>query len=336
MVTIKDVAKLAGVSHTTVSLAIRNSSSITEETKQKVLKAAKQLNYHPNYLARSLVNGKTNVIGIVANFYSSNFEMEILKGVEQSIRSDESSYMINLFTTLEKNDQVLTDICLGKHADGVILLSISPSPDVVKLYNENKCPMIVIDEQAEGAIEITMDNYHGAYMATEYLINSGRKNLAIVLGDGNSEKETMGLSQKERKAGFLQAIKDHNLRFNSKNQFFISDYYFEEGQVVFKKMQRYGSSIDGIFCAAGDIVASGIMLEAKNEHVNIPGDLSIIGYDDIFSSSLVDPPLSSIRQPLFQIGKNAFARMVRILEGKEEYKPNKFVYEPQLIARSSV
>ena len=78
------------------------------------------------------------------------------------------------------------------------------------------------------------------------------------------------------------------------------------------------------------------MLEAKNEHVKIPGDISIIGYDDIFSSSLVDPPLSSIRQPLFQIGKNAFARMVRILEGTEEYKPNKLVYEPQLIARSSV
>ena len=242
--------------------------------------------------------------------------------------------MINLFATLSKNDQVLTDICLGKHADGVILLSISPSPEVVKLYNENKCPMIVIDEQAEGAIEITMDNYHGAYMATEHLINSGRRNLAIVLGD--STREELGLSQKERKEGFLQALKDSGLRFNSRNIFYIEDYYFEEGQIVFKRMQRYGSDIDGIFCAAGDIVASGIMQEAKTMHVRIPEELSIIGYDDIFSSSLVDPPLTSIRQPLFLIGKNSYARMVRLLEGTEEYKPNKFVYEPQLIARSSV
>jgi len=134
----------------------------------------------------------------------------------------------------------------------------------------------------------------------------------------------------------LQAIKDHDLSFNPRNIFYIEDYYFEEGQVVFKRMQRYGSDIDGIFCAAGDIVASGIILEAKTEHVNIPRELSIVGYDDVMSSSLIDPPLTSIRQPLFQIGKNAYARMVRLLEGHEEYKPNKFVYEPQLITRSSV
>lgn len=334
MVTIKDVAQLAGVSHTTVSLALRNSPSITEDTKTKVLSAAKQLNYHPNHLARSLVSGKTYVIGVVANFFSSTFEMEIMKGIEQSIRSTETEYVINLFTTIGKNEQVLTDICLGKHADGVILLSISPSPEIVKLYNENKCPMIVIDEQAEGTIEIVMDNYHGAYMATEHLINSGRKNLALVLGDSN--REELGLSQRERKEGFLQAVKDHGLNFSEKNIFYIEDYYFEEGQVVFKRMQRYGSDIDGIFCAAGDIVASGIILEAKTEHVNIPRDISIVGYDDVMSSSLIDPPLTSVRQPLFQIGKNGYARMVRLLEGTEEYKPNKFVYEPQLIPRASV
>ena len=334
MVTIKDVAQLAGVSHTTVSLALRNSPSITEETKVKVIAAAKQLNYHPNHLARSLVSGKTYVIGVVANFFSSTFEMEIMKGIEQSIRSTETDYVINLFTTLGKNEHVLTDICLGKHADGVILLSISPSKEIIKLYNENNCPMIVIDERAEGAIEIVMDNYHGAYVATEHLINSGRKNLALVLGDSN--REELGLSQKERKDGFLQAISDHGLTFSEKNIFYIEDYYFEEGQVVFKRMQRYGSDIEGIFCAAGDIVASGIILEAKTEHIRIPQDISIVGYDDVMSSSLIDPPLTSVRQPLFQIGKNGYARMVRLLEGTEEYKPNKFVYEPQLIARSSV
>lgn len=334
MVTIKDVALLAGVSHTTVSLALRGSNSISEETRQKVVKAAMQLNYHPNHLAQSLVNGKTNVIGIVANFFSSNFEMEILKGIEQSLKSTETSYMVNLFATLEKNDQVLRDICLGRHADGVILLSICPSPETIKLYNENNIPMIVIDEVADGAIEITMDNYHGAYMATEHLIASGRKNLALVLGYSNGEE--LGLSQNERKKGFLQAIKDHDLEFNESNIFFIEDYYFEEGQVVFKRMQRRGNDIDGVFCAAGDIVASGIILEAKNQHVNIPKDLSIVGYDDIISSALINPPLTSIRQPLFQIGKNGFARMVRFLNGTEEYKPNKIVYEPQLISRSSV
>ncbi len=334
MITIKDVAKLAGVSHTTVSLALRDSPSITDKTKEKVKAAAKQLNYHPNYLAQSLVSGKTNVIGVVSNFFSSTFEMEILKGIEQSIVTLNTEYKINLFATLEKNDQVLMDICLGRHADGVILFSISPSPETIKLYNENNFPMIVIDEKAEGAIEIAMDNYHGAYIATEHLINSGRKNLALVLGDSN--REELGLSQKERKEGFIQALHDHGLQFSERNQFFIRDYYFEEGQLVFKRMQRYSPDVDGIFCAAGDTVAYGIMMEAKADHINIPEEISIVGYDDIFASSIVDPPLTSVRQPLFKIGKNSYASMVNFLEGKEEFRPTKFVYEPQLILRSSV
>ena len=187
-VTILDVAKRAGVSHTTVSWAIHDRPEISAETKEKVFKAIKELDYHPNYLARSLVKGKTNTIAIVATFFSSTFEMEILKGIEQSINSMKSKYTITLFSTMGQHEKVLSDIVYSKRADGVILMSIGVSEKIVELYKSNGVPLMVIDEDAPGALEVKLDNFKGAYVATEHLIKSGRKNLAIVLGDGNYVK----------------------------------------------------------------------------------------------------------------------------------------------------
>lgn len=331
-ITIHDVAKKAGVSHTTVSWVIHDRPEITEETKAKVLKAIEELNYHPNYLARSLVRGKTNTIAIVATFFSSTFEMEILKGIEQSINSLKSSYAITLFSTMGQHEKVLSDIVYSKRADGVILMSISPSEKIVELYKANNVPLMVIDEEGHGAIEVKLDNFQGAYLATEHLIKSGRTKLSIVLGDGGN----LGLSQMERKKGFLQAIKDNNLTFNEQNVFYISDYYFEEGQIVFKRMSRTAPDTDGIFCAAGDVVATGIMLEARKQSLKIPDDLSIIGYDDIISSALIDPPLTTIRQPLVQIGRNSYETLIHVLEKGSAEGLDKLVYESQLIDRSSV
>ena len=331
-VTILDVAKRAGVSHTTVSWAIHDRPEISAETKEKVFKAIKELNYHPNYLARSLVKGKTNTIAIVATFFSSTFEMEILKGIEQSINSMKSTYTITLFSTLGQHEKVLSDIVYSKRADGVILMSIKVPDNIVELYKSNDVPLMVIDEEAPGALEVKLDNFKGAYIATEHLIKSGRKNLSIVLGDGGN----LGLSQSERKRGFLKAIENYGLKFDETKEFRISDYYFEEGLIVFKRMVRVTNDVDGIFCAAGDVVATGIMLEARNQGIKIPEQLSIIGYDDIISSALLSPPLTTVRQPLVQIGRNAYETVVRVLENGNAEGVDRLVYEPQLVIRNSV
>jgi len=329
-VTIHDVAKLAGVSHTTVSWAIHDSPNISSATKEKVYKAIKELNYHPNYTARSLVNGKTGIIAVVANFFSSFFEMEILKGIEQGLRFKESKYTINLFSTLGKNQETLSNIIFEKRADAVILLSISPNEEVCKLYQENEIPLIVIDESAADAVVMDLNNYEGAYKATELLINSGKRNFALILGDDDE----LGLSQAERKRGFIQALSDNNIPFDESHIFSISDYYFEEGQVIFKKIEKKAPEIDAIFCAAGDIVATGFMLEAKKSGRKIPEDLVIVGYDDYISSAMTSPSLSTVRQPLAQIGKDAYLSILKLLN-KEEVDISKLTYPPVLIRRES-
>lgn len=329
-VTIHDVARLAGVSHTTVSWAIHDSPNISAATKEKVYKAIEELNYHPNYSARSLVNGKTGTIAVVANFFSSYFEMEILKGIEQGLRSRKTNYSINLFSTLEQHEKTLSNIIYEKRADAVILLSISPSPKICELYKTSEIPLIVIDESAPDAVVMSLNNFEGAYKATELLINSGKHNFGLVLGDD----EELGLSQYERKRGFIQALTDHNIDFDESHIFSISDYYFEEGQIIFKRMERIAPDINAIFCAAGDIVATGIMLEAKKSNKRIPDDLAIIGYDDYISSAITSPSLSTVRQPLSQVGKDAYLSILKLLN-KEELDPNQLCYSPMVIRRES-
>ena len=145
-VTIHDVAKRAGVSHTTVSWVIHDSPNISQATKEKVLKAIEELDYHPNYSARGLVNGTTGIVAVVANFFSSYFEMEILKGIEQGLRTDKSNYSINLFSTQSHHEETLSQLVLEKRADAVILLSISPSLQICELYKKHNVPLSVIRE----------------------------------------------------------------------------------------------------------------------------------------------------------------------------------------------
>lgn len=332
-VTIHDVAKKAGVSHTTVSWTIHNHPGITDATKEKVFRAIKELDYHPNYLARSLVKGKTNTIAVVSSFFSSPFEMEVLKGIEQSIVHDpRGTHSITLFSALNRDEEVLKEIVYGKRADAAILLSIRPSEEIISLFSRNNMPLVVVDELASEAITLQVDNYRGAYIATEYLIQRGRKRIGLILGTDNGN---FALSQSERKRGYIQALNDHGYEFDENLVFLIEDYYFEEGQIVFKRMLKKGINLDGVFCAAGDLVAMGFMLEARNMNVELPEQLSVIGYDDIPSSALVWPALTTIKQPLMLIGKRSYEEVTEALEAGTN--PSKTVmYDPQLVIRQSV
>ncbi len=333
-VTIHDVARLAGVSHTTVSWAIHGHPGITEATKARVFKAIEELDYHPNYLARSLVRGRTNAIAVVASFFSSPFEMEVLKGIEQRIHEEEIRYGINLFSTMNDPEKVLREIVNGKRADAAILLSVSPSPETVALFRDNSMPLIVIDEDAPSARTIQLNNYRGASLATECLLRRGRERIALVLGSTAGDP---GLSQTERRRGFESALAARGMKADPRLTFYIEDYYFEEGQTLLARiLETTAPDVpDGIFCAAGDMIAMGIMLEAKNRGMRVPEDLSIVGYDDIPSAALVSPPLTTIRQPLMRIGRRAWDETIKALETPDGDECA-IIYEPQLVERGSV
>lgn len=325
-VTINDVAKKAGVSHTTVSWVIHDDPRITDKTKAKVMKAIEELDYHPNFMARSLVKGKTNTVAIVAPFFSSAFEMDILKGIEDGMDERGSAYNISMYSTRDEDTKILNQILFGRRADAVILLTIRPEEPVLAAFRQNGVPLILIEEKAEYCHVIRTNNVDGAYQAVTALIGRGRKRIALAV-----ETENPGLSQIDRKKGYEKALEDSGIPYDEKLIIGISRFRFEEGQKIFDEILESGA--DAVFCAAGDMIAMGILLEARKKGVAVPRELAVVGFDDSQMCELVYPALTTVRQPLNDMGKKAWeiATSTQVCTECEQV-----VFEPQLIIRDSM
>ncbi len=334
-VTIHDVAKHAGVSHTTVSWVIHDDPRITEGTKIKVRNSIDKLNYHPNVNARSLIRGKSNTIAVIVYFFSSIFELEVLKGIEQYFDEIAGDYNVNIYSTrgnCKRKEKILKEILYGQRADAVIMLSMNPGNDLLQEYRKENVPLVLIEESIKGALTVKNDNIGGAYMATEHLIKTGRKNIGIVVGEYESDES--GLSPSERLEGYKRALEDYNLIFNPDLVFTIDNYYFEEGQVALQFILEKEIHVDALFCAAGDTVAIGILDQARKSGISIPEELSVVGYDDIHAAALVSPALTTIRQPIESLGITALEMVMKALSGKKVAIKD-IVFDQKLIVRSS-
>lgn len=329
-VTIKDVAKKVGVTPATVSMVINNNPKISQKTREKVLEAIKEMNYHPNYIGRSLVKGKTNNIGVVASFFASLFALESVRGIEQVLRN--TQYNLILYSTRgleEKEADLLQRIYYERRADGLIIISLKADINIVKEFKKEGVPIVFIEELVEGAPTVKFNNIKGAFIATEYLIKKGRKNIALVVGD-------KGLNAEERVKGYREALNKYGLQYNEDNVINVLNYSFEEGEEILDIILEKGGKIDGVFCGAGDITAIGIMDAAKNKGVRIPDDIGIIGYDDIYISNLTTPSLTTVRQPIMQMGMRSFELLLEMLDGKIDSDNKIISFEPELIIRDSV
>jgi len=329
-VTIKDVAKKVGVTPATVSMVINNNPKISQKTREKVLEAIKEMNYHPNYIGRSLVKGKTNNIGVVASFFASLFALESVRGIEQVLRN--TQYNLILYSTRgleEKEADLLQRIYYERRADGLIIISLKADVNIVEEFKKEGIPVVFIEELVEGAPTVKFNNIKGAFIATEYLIKKGRKNIALVVGD-------KGLNAEERVKGYREALNKYGLQYNEDNVINVLNYSFEEGEEILDIILEKDNKIDGVFCGAGDITAIGIMDAAKNKGVRIPEDIGIIGYDDTYVSNLTTPSLTTIRQPIMQMGMRSFEQLLEMLEGKTDSENKIISFEPELIIRDSV
>ncbi|MBP7791843.1 MAG: LacI family DNA-binding transcriptional regulator [Candidatus Goldbacteria bacterium] len=329
-VTIKDVAKKVGVTPATVSMVINNNPKISQKTREKVLEAIKEMNYHPNYIGRSLVKGKTNNIGVVASFFASLFALESVRGIEQVLR--DTQYKLILYSTRgleEKESDLLQRIYYERRADGLIIISLKADKNMVEEFKKEGIPIVFVEELVEGAPTIKFNNIKGAFIATEYLIKKGRKNIALVVGD-------KGLNAEERTKGYREALNKYGMQYDEDNVINVLNYSFEEGEELLDIILEKNNKIDGIFCGAGDITAIGIMDAAKNKGVKIPDDVGIIGYDDIYIANLTTPSLTTVRQPIMQMGMRSFELLLEMLEGKTDAENKIISFEPELIIRETV
>lgn len=332
-VTINDVAKKAGVSHTTVSWVIHNDPRITQKTKDKVNKVIVDLNYHPNYNARSLVKGKTDTIAVVSSFFSSYFELSILRGIEKAMAGSKDDYNLSLYSTSNKENDVLREILYGRRADAVIVLSVTPSEQIIAAFKEKQISLILVENFHEDILSVKSDNIKGAEIASDYLFETGFKKIGIVTEDLTLSKNP-GLSLIDRMEGFKNSHKRNGLEVNKDLIFNIKYFTMEEGSRIAKKIVEEQIDVDAIFCSAGDYVALGLIEQFKSMGKVIPDDYAIIGFDDIDIAGLVYPPLTTIRQDLNGLGETAYKMAVDAISRKDI--PNLLIeFKVKLIKRDS-
>jgi DNA-binding LacI/PurR family transcriptional regulator len=327
-VTIKDIARLAKVSHTTVSRALNDSPLINIETKTRIKTIAKELNYVPNYSAKSLVLDKSYNIGLFFSTLkqgtSPSFFYEAVKGVN-SVISDK----YNLVVKGTDDYKDLSSIN-KKSFDGIIFMSqsINDSAFIYKII-EKEIPLIVLNTEihANAVINIISDDYSGAYKAVELLIKNNHRNVAIIEGKKGFK------SSQYRKEGYIQALIDNNIPM--KKEYMVQgDYDIESGYECMLELLELASVPSAVFCSNDDM-AVGAFKAIQEKGFKIPGDISVAGFDDNIFSKFLAPALTTVKRPVERMSIEGAKKLLSILEGQEVNNETLFI-KTELVIRDSV
>ncbi|MGC8870269.1 MAG: LacI family DNA-binding transcriptional regulator [Brevinematia bacterium] len=309
MVTIKDVAREAGVSIATVSRVLNNSPKVSEATRRKVLEVMERLGYSPNLVARTLAIQKTNVISIVVPFFTRDFFVEVIRGINNIL--SKTTYSIHLYDVErpEERDKILTMETLNR-CDGMLIVSFKIHDRDVELFKKAGKPVVLIDSYHPNLPSVYVDNIQGAYMAVRYLISIGRRNIAFVSG---VLEESFGFPTSfYRYQGLQKALKEANIPFDPLLHV-QAEFTLEDGYRAGKILLQKGKKIDAVFCTS-DIQAIGVMRAFIEEGIQIPEDTAIIGFDDISDARYLG--LSTVRQPMREMGETGAKILLNLLSQK--------------------
>lgn len=308
---ISRIAKLAGVSTATVSKILNGKDqAISESTRQKVLEIIEKEGYIPNAIAKSLKVKNTKTIGLIVPDVMNPFFSEIARGVEDS--ADRLGYSVILCNTdnnAEKEKKYLR-VLQSKRVDGIIISAVESNNNI--FFSNNVIPPIVLmdrDIETDKPVgKIKIDNVRCIYDATTFLISKGCTNIGFISSD------TVNALSEDRLQGYMKALKDNKMPY-SKDAVYLRDYSVETGYFgAISLIEK--NKIDGI-CCGNDLIAIGAIKALKEKGINVPEDIKVIGLDDIFICSYFDPPLTTIRQPIYDMGHEAVNLLIDMIEKKE-------------------
>ncbi len=333
MVTLKDIAKEANVSVTSVSNVIHgNYKRVAPETVEKIKMIIEKNNYIPNMTARSLVNKLSKIIGVInrvvpeksGNFISDPFHSVVIDGIEKKLR--EKGYYLMIRTVY--NEDELFSLLRNWNMDGLILTGLFQDDFFEKLMNAG-VPFVLVDSYIDNrkVLNIGLEDCNGGYMATKYLIDKGHRHIVfaspIIKHNGVVE---------ERFKGYKQALKEADIPFESKNVY-QQEITITEGIGLGHKLSSR-SDVSAIFATA-DILAAGIISGLNEKGKRVPDDFSVVGFDDLYISSLTAPRLTTIHQDTQEKGKMAAESLIRVIEGFP-IASNNITLPVKLVERHSV
>jgi LacI family transcriptional regulator len=327
-ITIFDVARASGVSYSTVSRVLNGFEFVKASTRQKVLTTADDLGYVANLQARSLAGGKSQIIGLLVPALDNGYISEISGGIDEELAK--ANYDLMLYTTHRKQgkESKYVHTIINGPTDGLVLLVPLVPQSYLELLHQQRFPYVLIDQgdTSNQSAVVTSTNYEGAYEATAYLIKLGHKRIGFVAG-----QEEL-ISSRERLEGYKAALKDNDLSLDE-SLIVAGDFDQHVSRLATQMLLDLAAPPSAIF-ACNDLSAFGVMEAVREAGLQIPKDMSVIGFDDIPQSSITYPKLSTVRQPLKEMGKVAVELLLEQINNPE-VKPKQITLGTRLMIRDS-
>lgn len=328
MVTIKDIAREVGVSPSTVSRALSDSPLISDETREKVHREAQRLGYERNELARALVKGSSEAIGLIIPDITNTFFADIARGVGEA--ADAAGYGVILCNTNGSIDREGSYIGLlrRKQVDGLVLATATLNDPSTKSLSKTETPFILVSRicQDVDTSYVIGDDRAGARLAVEHLIGLGHRKIGFIGGPANVQ------SSRDRRATYRKVLRQHGL-YAEENWVCYADFTQAAGREAGRRMLSLESRPTAIF-AANDVTALGVLEAADELGLSVPKDLSLVGYDDISYASLPRIQLTTVAQPTFEMGKIATEWLLSVLTNRDMPRLCS-ILEPHLVVRST-
>ena len=310
MSTINDVADLAGVSVTTVSHALSGKRPVAPATRQRIVDAVRELEYQPSQLAIAMLTGRTMTLGALVPDIKNPFFGELLSAAEAAADADGYGVIVSSTELREDHERRQIEMLCAKKVDAILLMGCSDDA-VTYMPAGAGIPVIVVDQMPAsggGNCVVRSDHAAGGRLAADHLLALGHRRVGVLGGP-----QTMSVAG-ARMDGFLQQMKVHGLPVPAARRFAAEQFTVPSGLAAARELLQKQPDITAVFCA-NDLIAYGALHAASELDIEVPTRLSVIGFDDIFVSSMIRPTLTTIHQDIAELGRRAVQLAVRELQG---------------------
>jgi DNA-binding LacI/PurR family transcriptional regulator len=311
-ITIYDVARLAGVGIGTVSRVLNKSNSVKESTRKKVLAAIEELNFTPDPIARSMTSGQTDSVGVIVPFFTRPFFIEVLRGIESALGQLGKELVLYNVENNAQRDNYFTKLPMRRKVEGILIISLPPDETNALSIKESGMPTVLVDGYNPMFTSLVVNNIDGAYHAVSYLIKKGHRRIGFINGivEGNFKFNQAN----DRLIGVHRALNEAGLSFEPELVTAIA-WGREDGKAAGLKLLNMKKPPTAIFVAS-DLQALGVLEAAKSLGITVPEQLSIMGYDGIELSELLE--LSTIQQPMFEMGTIAVNKLFELIKNPDK------------------
>lgn len=327
MVSIKDIARAAGVSHTTVSRALRDSPEISAEMKARIRQIAEEMGYRPSAVARSLVTRRTRVLGVVVTRLSDPFHTEVVQGIEMVAQEHGYSILFSLSHEDSEKERAIVEMMAQRQVEGIIVAASRVGDRYLDVLEELRIPIVLINSHHTGerVYSIAMDDHHGGLIATRYLTRLGHRRIGYISSVRGGE------TSRQRMAGYRQALKEVGLSFDH-HLTAKGNGRVEGGVSAMQQLLALDPPPTAVFCY-NDLTAIGALKAILQAGLRVPEDISLVGFDGLVEATYVNPPLTTVEQPRLQMGRLAAQMSIGLLS--DQSQPTRLILQGTLIERSS-